>query len=74
MNPCPTSPRRSEAGTRTSSKVTVRVSDALIPIFSSSLPSDTPGAWASTMNAVTRSFRFPSVSPGTLAKTVNSEA
>ena len=40
-----------------SSKKTARVSDALMPIFSSRLPSVTPGACASTMNAVTRCLR-----------------
>ena len=38
LKPCPTSPKRLAAGTRTFSKITERVSDALIPIFSSSLP------------------------------------
>ena len=64
----------SAAGTFTFSKEIVRVSLALIPIFSSSLPSETPGACASTMNAVTRCFGLPSTSTGTFANTVSSPA
>ena len=74
LKPLPTSPRRSSTGTVTFSKITERVSDALIPIFCSSAPSETPGACASTMNAVTRCFFLPSTSTGTLAKTVKSPA
>ncbi len=73
-NPCPTSPSRSSTGTFTFSKNTPRVSLALIPIFSSSLPSLTPGAWASTMKAVTRCFCLPSISMATCANTVKMSA
>ncbi len=74
MKPWPTSPSRSSAGTVTFSNVTARVSLALIPIFSSILPSEMPGACASTMNAVTRCFFLPSTSTGTLANTVKTPA
>ena len=73
LNPRPTSSRFS-AGTLTLSNVTVRVSLALIPIFCSGCPSEMPGECASTMNAVTRCLRWPSISTGTLAKTVNRPA
>ena len=72
--PAPTSPSRSSTGTRTSRNDTVRVSLALMPIFSSILPSVMPGARASTMKAVTRCFALPSTSTGTLANTVKTPA
>ncbi len=74
LKPWPTSPRRSSTGTFTFSKEIVRVSLALIPIFSSILPSETPGACASTRKAVTRSFGLPSITTGTFANTVSSPA
>ena len=39
-----------------------------MPIFSSRLPSEMPGACASTMNAVTRCFVLPSTSTGDLGE------
>ncbi len=74
LNPWPTSPSRSAAGTFTLSNETDRVSLALMPILASIFPSETPGAWASTMKAVTRSFAFPSIVTGTFAKTVKTPA
>ena len=73
-NPWPTSPNRSSTGTFTFSKNTARVSEARMPIFSSFLPSVTPVACASTMNAVTRSFRVPLTSTATFANTVKRSA
>ena len=56
------------------SKVTVRVSLPLIPIFCSAWPSVIPGDFASTMKPVTRCFVLPSVVTGTFAKTVKTPA
>src|SRR6476661_6478803 len=74
LNPWPTAPRTFSAGTATFSKVTVRVSLPLIPIFCSGWPREIPGDFASTMKAVTRCFVLPSVVTGTLAKTVKTPA
>ena len=52
LNPSPSFPSRFFAGTRTSSKMIEEVADALIPIFFSCFPSETPFHFMSTTNAV----------------------
>ena len=69
LNPCPTSPSTCWSVSFTSSKWTVVVLEARMPILSSCGPAVTPGRSRGTMKAVM--WALPSPLPeGVLAKTV----
>uniref|UniRef100_A0A6B0UUS0 Putative secreted protein n=1 Tax=Ixodes ricinus TaxID=34613 RepID=A0A6B0UUS0_IXORI len=75
LKPSPTWPSTFSTGTGVSSKLTVVVLDALMPIFFSGGPEVTPPKPRSTMNAVMRSFVSPdSIFTGVCANTVKTSA